>query len=174
MTGQPTITVAKRDASKDAPLIEDIRLLGQILGTAIREQEGDAAFERIEKIRRLSVAFERDADAVAGRTLDTLLRSLTSEEAVLVVRAFSYFSHLANIAEDRHYIRRREAHEQDASSRDQTGSLASTGHLLKKARPIPPRQGARPCSMPRTRLRGCSANGSICGARANGTTTRRC
>jgi phosphoenolpyruvate carboxylase len=125
--------VPKRESSKDAPLIEDIRLLGQILGTTIREQEGDAVFERIEKIRRLSVAFERDADVEAGRTLDALLRALTSEEAVLVVRAFSYFSHLANIAEDRHFIRRREAHEQDASSHDQAGSLASTGNLLKKA-----------------------------------------
>jgi phosphoenolpyruvate carboxylase len=133
MTGRSNTTFPKRESSKDAPLIEDIRLLGQILGTTIREQEGDAVFERIEKIRRLSVAFERDADVEAGRTLDALLRALTSEEAVLVVRAFSYFSHLANIAEDRHYIRRREAHEQDTSSRDQAGSLASTGHLLKKA-----------------------------------------
>jgi phosphoenolpyruvate carboxylase len=133
MTDRPNTTLPKRESSKDAPLIEDIRLLGQILGTTIREQEGDEVFERIEKIRRLSVAFERDADVEAGRTLDALLRALTSEQAVLVVRAFSYFSHLANIAEDRHYIRRREAHEQDASSRDQAGSLASTGHLLKKA-----------------------------------------
>jgi phosphoenolpyruvate carboxylase len=133
MTGRHNTMVPKRESSKDAPLIEDIRLLGQILGTTIREQEGDEVFERIEKIRRLSVAFERDADEEAGRALDALLRALTSEEAVLVVRAFSYFSHLANIAEDRHFIRRREAHEQDASSHDQAGSLASTGNLLKKA-----------------------------------------
>ena len=133
MTGRHNTMVPKREPSKDAPLIEDIRLLGQILGTTIREQEGDEVFERIEKIRRLSVAFERDADEEAGRALDALLRALTSEEAVLVVRAFSYFSHLANIAEDRHYIRRREAHEQDASSRDQAGSLASTGHVWERS-----------------------------------------
>jgi phosphoenolpyruvate carboxylase len=101
MTGRHNTMVPKRESSKDAPLIEDIRLLGQILGTTIREQEGDEVFERIEKVRRLSVAFERDADEEAGRALDALLRALTSEEAVLVVRAFSYFSHLANIAEDR-------------------------------------------------------------------------
>jgi phosphoenolpyruvate carboxylase len=101
MTGRSKTTLPKRESSKDAPLIEDIRLLGQLLGTTIREQEGDEVFERIEKVRRLSVAFERDADEEAGRALDALLRALTSEEAVLVVRAFSYFSHLANIAEDR-------------------------------------------------------------------------
>jgi phosphoenolpyruvate carboxylase len=133
MTSPHTTTLPNREFPKDAPLIEDIRLLGQILGTTIREQEGDEVFERIEKIRRLSVAFERDADVDAGRNLDALLRSLTSEEAVLVARAFSYFSHLSNIAEDRHHIRRREAHDQDTSSRDQAGSLASTGNLLKKA-----------------------------------------
>src|SRR3990170_3844276 len=69
MTGRHNTMLPKRESSKDAPLIEDIRLLGQILGTTIREQEGDEVFERIEKIRRLSVAFERDADAEAGRRL---------------------------------------------------------------------------------------------------------
>src|ERR1700736_1497021 len=88
------------ESSKDAPLIEDIRLLGQILGETIREQEGEIVFAQIENIRRLSVAFERDADLEGGRRLDAVLRALTAEEAILVARAFSYFSHLANIADD--------------------------------------------------------------------------
>jgi phosphoenolpyruvate carboxylase len=41
--------------------MEDIRLLGRILGDVIREQEGEAAFELIEQVRQLSVAFRRDA-----------------------------------------------------------------------------------------------------------------
>jgi phosphoenolpyruvate carboxylase len=133
MTGPLNIPSPKAESLKDVPLIEDIRLLGQILGTTIREQEGAEVFERIETIRRLSVAFERDSDAEAGRKLDEILRALSTEEAILVGRAFSYFSHLANIAEDRHYTRRREAHEQDASSHDQAGSLAATCRLLKTA-----------------------------------------
>lgn len=133
MTASQSTNLPNRDSVKDAPLIEDIRLLGQILGAIIREQEGEEVFERIEKIRRLSVAFERNADVEAGRELDDSLRSLTSEEAVLVARAFSYFSHLSNIAEDRHFIRRREAHERDATSHDQAGSFASTCNLLKIA-----------------------------------------
>jgi len=50
-----------RKTDKDLPLIEDIRLLGRILGDVIREQEGVAAFELIEQVRQLSVTFRRDA-----------------------------------------------------------------------------------------------------------------
>ncbi|MGP1693285.1 MAG: phosphoenolpyruvate carboxylase, partial [Giesbergeria sp.] len=51
-----------RKNDKDQPLIDDIRLLGRILGDVIREQEGAAAFDLIEQVRQLSVAFRRDAD----------------------------------------------------------------------------------------------------------------
>jgi phosphoenolpyruvate carboxylase len=123
----------KADAWKEAPLLDDIRLLGQVLGDTIREQEGVAIFNRIETIRRLSVAFERDADAEAGCKLDELLRGLKTDEAILVARAFSYFSHLANIAEDRHYIRRREAYERRDDADDQPGSLGATFRALRDA-----------------------------------------
>jgi phosphoenolpyruvate carboxylase len=133
MTTSLASSPVKSDAWKEAPLLEDIRLLGQILGDTIREQEGVEIFDRIETIRRLSVAFERDADLEAGRRLDALLRGLSTEEAILVARAFSYFSHLANIAEDRHYIRRREAHELREDADDQPGSLAATFRVLREA-----------------------------------------
>jgi hypothetical protein len=56
--------------SKDQPLIEDIRLLGRILGDTIRLQEGRDSFERVEFIRRLSVAYRRDANELAGKKLE--------------------------------------------------------------------------------------------------------
>jgi phosphoenolpyruvate carboxylase len=46
----------------ERPLVEDIRLLGRILGDVIRSQEGPEAYELVEQIRKLSVAFRRDAD----------------------------------------------------------------------------------------------------------------
>jgi len=55
-------TSPTRRNDKDAPLIRDIRLLGRILGDVIREQEGAPAFELVEQIRQLSVAFRRNAD----------------------------------------------------------------------------------------------------------------
>jgi phosphoenolpyruvate carboxylase len=120
---------AEGQGGKDADLQGEVRLLGAILGDTIREQEGQEAFERIEKIRRLSVAFERGAGDAAGREFDELLRSLTSEEAVTVVRAFSYFSYLSNIAEDRQTIRLRPAGE-TGSAQDPAGSLAQTFNML--------------------------------------------
>ncbi|WP_103018093.1 phosphoenolpyruvate carboxylase [Alicycliphilus denitrificans] len=110
-----------RRTDKDLPLIQDIRLLGRILGDVIREQEGVAAYEVVEQVRKLSVAFRRDADHEADRMLKKLLKSLTGDQTVSVIRAFTYFSHLANLAEDRHHIRRRAVHERAGSS--QEGSI---------------------------------------------------
>ena len=101
--------------------MEDIRLLGRILGDVIREQEGVAAYELIEQIRKLSVAFRRDADRDADNALKKLLKGLTGDQTVSVIRAFTYFSHLANLAEDRHQIRRRAVHERAGDTRE--GSL---------------------------------------------------
>ncbi|MGK5026400.1 phosphoenolpyruvate carboxylase [Janthinobacterium sp. RB2R34] len=113
---------------KDAPLKEDIRLLGRLLGDVLREQEGDAVFNVVETIRQTSVRFRREEDAEAALELDAMLKQLTREQTNSVVRAFSYFSHLANIAEDQHRIRRRRAHLL-AGSPAQKGSI---GFALKK------------------------------------------
>ena len=118
-------------AAKNKPLVEDIRLLGRILGDVIREQEGTEAFELIERVRQLSVGYRLKNDASAGRVLDRLLKNLSSDQTVSVIRAFSYFSHLANIAEDRHHVRRRQHH--SAQGHLQEGSLAMTFERLHKA-----------------------------------------
>jgi phosphoenolpyruvate carboxylase len=96
---------------KERPLLDDIRLLGSILGNVISEQDGAGAYELVEKIRKLSVAFRRDGNAAAQDGLKKLLKTLSNEQTVSVIRAFTYFSHLANLAEDRHHIRRRSVHE---------------------------------------------------------------
>ena len=98
-----------------------MRLLGRILGDVIRDQDGDAAFDLIEQIRKLSVAFRRHADHEADRALKKLLTSLSGDQTVSVIRAFTYFSHLANLAEDRHHIRRRSIHERAGDT--QEGSI---------------------------------------------------
>ncbi len=118
-------------AAKNKPLVEDIRLLGRLLGDVIREQEGAAAFDLIERVRQLSVAYRLKADASAGRVLDRLLKNLSADQTVTVIRAFSYFSHLANIAEDRHHVRRRAVHE--GAGHLQEGSLAMTFDRLQRA-----------------------------------------
>ncbi len=116
----------KRSQKNELPLVEDIRLLGRILGDVIREQEGQAAFELIEQIRRLSVAFRRNADHEANQALKKLLKSLTGNQTVSVIRAFTYFSHLANLAEDRHHIRRRAIHEHAGDTQEGSIEMALT------------------------------------------------
>jgi phosphoenolpyruvate carboxylase len=117
-----SIPPLKRNSrDNERPLVEDIRLLGRILGDVIREQEGAEIYELIEKIRKLSVAFRRDADHDADKALKKLLKGLPGDHAVRVIRGFTYFSHLANLAEDRHHIRRRVIHERVGDT--QEGSI---------------------------------------------------
>ena len=115
------VTTKNTPANRNAPLLRDIRLLGRILGDVIREQDGREAYELIERIRQLAVAYRARRDDAAGKDLDRLLKNLSADQSVSVIRAFSYFSHLANMAEDRHQVRQRE-HSAKAATE---GSLAA-------------------------------------------------
>src|SRR6516225_9700617 len=85
---------------EDTRLRNDIRLLGRILGDTVRDQEGADVFDLVERIRQTSIRFHRDNDKPARRELELILDRMSSSQAVRIVRAFSYFSHLANVAED--------------------------------------------------------------------------
>ena len=123
---------SNKQSTKNLPLIEDVRFLGRILGEVIREQEGVAAFELIERIRQLAVAYRIDHDAKAGRALDRMLVKLSIDQAVSVVRAFSYFSHLANLAEDRDNVRRLRA--EAITGKLIEGTLALSFQRIRKHR----------------------------------------
>lgn len=129
MSPSPAPRIVANQAQKDVPLLGDIRLLGRLLGDTLREQEGDAAFELVENIRQLSVRFHRGDDHDARRELEDLLGTLRQDQRTLVVRAYSYFSHLTNIAEDIHHIRRTRAHD-IAGSPPRPGTIV---HTLKRA-----------------------------------------
>ena len=115
---------------KDQPLRDDIRLLGRILGDTVREQEGEAVFDLVERVRQTSIRFHRDSDEAARRELEATLDGMPREHARSVIRAFSFFSHLANIAEDQHHIRRTRAHAL-ANAAPRAGTLA---HAIGRAR----------------------------------------
>ncbi|MBV8337624.1 MAG: phosphoenolpyruvate carboxylase, partial [Alphaproteobacteria bacterium] len=131
----PTPQAAETE-DKDLPLREDIRLLGRILGDTVREQAGEAVFDIVKHIRQSSVRFRRDEDVAARRELETILNGLGPKEAILIIRAFGFFSHLANIAEDQHHIRRTRAHALAASA-PREGTMA---HAIARAQDagIPP------------------------------------
>jgi phosphoenolpyruvate carboxylase len=124
------------DGDKERPLREDTRLLGRLLGEVIAATRGADAFDVVEATRQSAVAYRRAEGgerAKHARELDGRLHALPIERVLDVVRAFSYFSHLANIAEDQHQNRRRRIHRR-AGSQPQQGSLEATLASLKAAR----------------------------------------
>ena len=82
-------------------LRQDIRFLGKALGEVIRDSEGKATFTLIEALRRAAVGFRREHDPRQARILEHDIPSLSDTQARSVARAFAYFLHLSNIAEDR-------------------------------------------------------------------------
>lgn len=117
---------------KDFPLREDIRFLGRMLGDTVREQEGNAAFELVENIRQTAIRFRRDQDPQARQELEVILSQLSDKASLPVVRAFSYFSLLSNIAEDVHHNRRRRAHLRKASAPQPGGVTLALMRALEK------------------------------------------
>ena len=87
------------EAVDTAPLRAHVRLLGDMLGKIIRENAGEALFERVEQIRLSSKAAQ---DSDTWETLDQLLASLEEQEFLIIARAFSQFLNLANIADQQH------------------------------------------------------------------------
>ncbi len=118
---------------RERALRDDVRLVGRVLGETVRQQQGEAVFATVERIRQISIAFRREGDAGARRELEAMLDSLSHDSTIEVVRAFSYFSHLANIAEDQHHIRCMRA-SQDSEKPASRGTIQNTLALLKSAR----------------------------------------
>jgi phosphoenolpyruvate carboxylase len=107
-----------------APLREDVRLLGELLGDTLREQGDAALFETIENIRKVSVQ-GRGEGRVEMDALRDLLTALDDQQLLNVARAFNQFLNLANIAEQHHRERLRR-HQQDFNDSPSAG--ASTAH----------------------------------------------
>ncbi len=121
------------------PLREDIRLLGRMLGDTVRDQSGAEIYDTVETIRQNSVRFRRDEDVTARQNLETTLNNLPPQQALQIIRAFGFFSHLVNIAEDRHQIRDIRAHSLDAD-RAAPPPEGTFAHALARTREagIPP------------------------------------
>ena len=119
----------------DADLREDVRLLGRLLGRVLQERTGEAGYALIECVRQTAVRFRRAQPGEAGAVRAELagtLDGLSRRQSLDVVRAFSYFLHLLNIAEDRHQTRKRRAWlRQGLPPRE--GSLARVLAQLKAA-----------------------------------------
>lgn len=111
-------------SSPHAPLHADVRLLGELLGATLREQEGQALFETVERVRAL--AKDARVARVSREELSRTLQGLSVPESLTVARAFAHFLGLANIAEQHHRIRRRRDYQRAPDEGPQRGSLAES------------------------------------------------
>ena len=119
----------------DADLREDVRLLGRLLGRVLQERTGEAGYALIERVRQTAVRFRRAQPGEAGAVraeLAGILDGLSHRQSLDVVRAFSYFLHLLNIAEDRQQKRKRRAWLREGLP-PREGSLARVLAQLKAA-----------------------------------------
>ncbi|QZH63958.1 phosphoenolpyruvate carboxylase [Mycolicibacterium farcinogenes] len=105
------------------PMREDIRLLGTILGDTVREQNGPEVFDLVERARVESFRVRRSE--IDRAELAALFSGIDVHQAIPVIRAFTHFALLANVAEDIHRERRRAVHEA-AGEPPQDSSLAAT------------------------------------------------
>jgi len=126
--GRKLLSGRRRDvefAPKDAQLRDDVRTLGALVGDVLREQCGDAFFQLVERARRAAIAGSDDE-------LHALLRGLPPRDAETLVRAFTTYFEVVNLAERIHRIRRRRDYLRSASD-PQEGSLADMARRLAAA-----------------------------------------
>jgi phosphoenolpyruvate carboxylase len=121
----PIGSVRRTQVGREAtePMREDIRLLGAILGDTVREQNGEEVFDLVERARVESFRVRRSE--IDRAELARLFDGIDIHQAIPVIRAFTHFALLANVAEDIHRERRRAAHVA-AGEPPQNSSLAAT------------------------------------------------
>lgn len=117
--------------SKDAPLSADIHRLGDLLGETLQRQGGRRLFDIEERVRTLCKQLRNSHSSETEGRLKRLLHGLSLDEAIGVIRAFSVYFQLVNIAEQHHRIRRKRYYELHTPDQPQRGSIADTLHRLK-------------------------------------------
>ncbi|MGB3633909.1 MAG: phosphoenolpyruvate carboxylase [Rubrobacteraceae bacterium] len=117
---------------KDEPLRRDINLLGQLLGQVLIEQEGAELFDTEEEIRLLCKQLRFNYDPEKDQKLRQKISGMGSEELGKIIRAFSVYFQLVNIAERYHRVRRRRQYESSADDPPQRASLGSTLSQLRE------------------------------------------
>ena len=112
----------------ESQLRANVRLLGEVLGEVIAEQEGEDLLALEERIRALA----RAAREMGNRgELEQAIGGLDLDRQAAVLRAFSLFFQLANIAEQHHRLRRRRQYEHEG--RVPRESLAAAVAQLRDA-----------------------------------------
>ena len=130
-----------RKQDSDLLLRNDIRLLGDLLGKTLKRLGGTALFDTEERVRSLCKQMRARPSAVTERRLKRLLHGLGTDDAIGVIRAFSVYFQLVNIAEQHHRIRRKRYYELHTPDSPQRGSIAQTFRQIRADHSWPRRAG---------------------------------
>lgn len=124
MSDEASVSDGLKDpaAATDAALRDDVKLLGNILGSVIRSQSGELVYESIETVRRLSKLGRKQGDSQLS-AIQSHLAKLSDQDSCQVARGFEHFLTLANIAEQVHRVRRRREYQSDKNTKPQRGSI---------------------------------------------------
>src|SRR3972149_7291027 len=117
---------------KDEPLRKDIFFLGTVLGNILKEQEGIGIFNAVESIRLLCKKLRSEYSSGLENTLVNKIERMDNERSNKIIKAFSIYFQLVNIAEQNHRIRRRKAYLVMTEPKPQPGSVAEVAGILKK------------------------------------------
>ncbi len=118
------------DLERDEALRSDIRRLGSQLGEALTRQHGQRLLDLVEEVRALTKRIRREDDAAAGRDLDALLGDLDLDETIQLMRAFTAYFYLANVAEQVHRV-------EELAGGEQQHSLSATVDRIQATSPEP-------------------------------------
>lgn len=87
------------------PLAREIKLLGSLLGQVIVEQAGPDFLDLVERVRRQMIALRQRDDPAERARLATELDALDLTRIEALIRSFSLYFQLANLAEERQRVR---------------------------------------------------------------------
>ena len=108
---------------KDQALREDVRVLGTLVGEMLAEQQGAEFFGQVEAVRKTSIR-RRELATGAAEELDVLLSGMDVTDAERLVRAFTTYFQVVNLAEKVHRIRRRRDYQRRGEKAQAGGLLA--------------------------------------------------
>ena len=114
------------------PLRRDIRMLGDLLGEVLREQEGDELFAVVERLRAATKKLRRRFSAAEQAKVRRMTARLDVRSMNRVLRAFATYLQLANTAEQQHRIRRLRAQRFESGGRPPRGSLQETLEMARR------------------------------------------
>src|SRR3989338_2769555 len=123
----------KLQEEKLKPLRDEVRFLGDCLGRVLIAQEGRKFFDLVEWVRKTAITLRRESNSILEKKLLRKIRSLPLEVLAKLIRAFTVYFQLVNLAEEKHRILRKRHYESLPQSRPQPASVEEMALKLKES-----------------------------------------